>query len=246
MSSLEPNKIFAAVLVAGITAMFGGFIARELIHPHHPEKDAVTIEGLAEGDGSAVAAPMGPQPILHLIATADAAQGEKLSKACAACHSFEKGEPKKVGPNLWNVVGGPRGAKADFEYSEGMKKMGGAWSYADLNKFFYKPKSLIADTKMTYAGLKKAEDRAALIAWLRTKADSPDPMPSAAEIEAEAKELAPPAPAVAPDAAAPVVEGAAAPAEAATPVKEEPKEAAPVPLLPESESMKGAGKKSAH
>ncbi len=210
-SNLESNKIFAAILVAGITAMFGGFIARELVHPHMPETDAVAIEGAAV-EGGASAGPAMPEPILNLIATADIAQGEKLSKACASCHSFDKGGPNKIGPGLWNSVGGPRGAHAGFAYSEGMKAKGGSWTYNDLNHFLWKPKSFVSDTKMTYVGLKKPEDRAALIAWLRTKADSPHGLPSAGEIEQEAKELAPPAPAE----AAPA-EGAAAPVDAAKP-----------------------------
>jgi cytochrome c len=190
-SNLESNKIFAAILVAGITAMLGGFIARELVHPHMPETDAVAVEGAAV-EGGASSGPAMPEPILNLIATADIAQGEKLSKACASCHSFDKGGPNKIGPGLWNVVGGSKAAHAGFAYSEGMKAKGGAWTYNDLNHFLWKPKSFVSDTKMTYVGLKKPEDRAALIAWLRTKADAPHAMPSAGEIEQEAKELAPP------------------------------------------------------
>jgi len=190
-SNLESNKIFAAILVAGITAMFGGFLAKELVHPHMLETDAVAVEGAPEDTGGA-SGPAMPQPILNLIATADIAKGEKLSKACASCHSFEQGEPNKIGPNLWGAIGGPRGQHAGFAYSEGMKAKGGTWSYNDLNHFLWKPKSFVSDTKMTYVGLKKPEDRAALIAWLRTKAGSPKGLPSAGEIEQEAKELAPP------------------------------------------------------
>jgi cytochrome c len=207
-SNLESNKIFAAILVAGITAMFAGFLARELVHPHELENDAVTIEGTA-AEGGGASGPAMPEPILNLIATADIAKGEKLSKACAACHSFEKGEPGKVGPNLWNVVGGARASKPGFAYSEDMTKKGGSWSYNDLNHFIWKPKSFVPGTKMTFVGLKKGEDRAAVIAWLRTKADSPHALPSAGEIAQEAKELAPPAPA----------EGAAAAADAAKPAE---------------------------
>ena len=93
-NNLESNKIFAAILVAGITAMLGGFIARELVHPHMPETDAVAVEGAAV-EGGAASGPAMPEPILSLIATADIAQGEKLSKACASCHAFEKGGPNK-------------------------------------------------------------------------------------------------------------------------------------------------------
>lgn len=190
MSSFEMNKIFAAVLVAGIAAMFSGFIADHIVHPHAPAEDAVFVEGAPVEAGGPVA-PQLPEPVLHLVAEADPARGEKLSRACAACHSFEKGGPVKTGPPLWDVVGGPRAAK-DFAYSEGMEEMGGRWSYTDLNKFLWKPKKFIEDTKMNYIGLKKPEDRAAMIAWLRTLDGSPAPLPSQAQIEAEKAELAPP------------------------------------------------------
>lgn len=216
MSSLESNKIFAAILVAGITAMFAGFIAKELVHPHEIEKDAVAIEGAAE-EGGGVSAPTGPQPILHLIATADVAQGEKLSKACAACHSFQKGEPGKVGPNLWGTVGNKKAGHSGFAYSEDLVAMGGTWTYGDLNKFLYKPKAYVPGTKMSFVGLKKPEDRAAIIAWLRTLSDSPAALPSQGEIDAELAELAPPPTS---ETESPATEGASLPAPDAPPQKE--------------------------
>ena len=188
--------------------MLCGFVAEVMIHPPALETDVVRIEGAPEP--GAAAGPAGPEPILHLIATADIAKGEKLSKACASCHNFQKGEPAKIGPTLWDTVGHKKGGHAGFAYSEGMVAKGGTWTYADLNKFLYKPKAFVNGTKMSFIGLKKPEDRAAIIAWLRTLEDSPPPMPSQGEIDAEAAELAPPA--TAPAAAAPV-EGAA-PAEA--------------------------------
>lgn len=213
---MELNKIFAAVLVACITAMLAGFAAEVMTEGHELEKDAVTIEGGAEagsGGGSAVAAP---EPILSLIATADVAQGEKLSKACASCHSFDKGGAVKQGPNLWGVVGRNK-ASNDFPpgYSEGMKALGGAWDYSALNHFLWKPKKFVPGTKMTFLGLKKPEDRAAIIAWLRTLADSPHGLPSKGEIDAEAAELAPTPPAAAAPPAEAPKEGEHSPVEAA-------------------------------
>ncbi|MCB1651511.1 MAG: cytochrome c family protein [Alphaproteobacteria bacterium] len=187
MNSFQFNKIFAAVLVAGITAMLSGFISGKLVHAENLEQDAVPIvvaEAATSGAGEAKAA--GPEAITGLLATADVTKGEKLSKACAACHSFDKGGPDKVGPNLWGVVGGPKAHKADFAYSSGMAKKGGNWDYASLNEFLWKPKNYVKGTKMSYAGLKKTQDRADIIAWLRTLSDSPVALPSAAEVEAAA------------------------------------------------------------
>lgn len=193
MGGMEFNKIFAAVLVAGIIAMFGGFVAKKLVHPHKLEQNAYNIEAMEEGAGGGPAKAAGPDPILALIATADVTKGEKIAKACAACHSFNKGGPNGVGPNMWGTVGGPKHHAPGFAYSGALIETGGTtWTYAEMNKFLWKPKAYAPATKMSYAGLKKAEDRAALLAWMRTQADSPKPLPSEAEIAAEMAELAPP------------------------------------------------------
>jgi len=192
MGGMNFNKIFAAILVAGILAMFGGFIAKQLVHPHKLAEPAFNID-VVEVAGPGGAAPM-PEPILALIAAADVAKGEKIAKACAACHTFNKGGANGVGPNLYGVLGGPKDHAAGYAYSGALKEVGGGtWTYAELNKFLWKPKAYAKGTKMAYAGLKKPDDRAALLAWLRTQADSPKALPAAGEISAEAAELTPPA-----------------------------------------------------
>ena len=210
MGGMEFNKIFAAILVAGIIAMLGGFVAKQLVHPKKLAEPAYNIEVVEAATPGGKAA--GPDPILALIATADAAKGEKIAKACAACHTFTKGGPMGVGPNLYGIVGGPKDHMAGFAYSGALLEVGGStWTYSELNKFLWKPKAYAPATKMSYAGLKKPEDRAALIAFLRTQADSPKALPSDGEIAAENAELAPPPAAD----AAPVAGDAAAPAASA-------------------------------
>lgn len=193
MGGMEFNKIFAAVLIAGIIAMTGGFAGRLLVHGDKPETDAYTIEVVE------VLAPGAPEPkaepILAMIATADVTRGERVARACAACHTFTKGGANGVGPNLYNTVGGPKDHMAGYAYSGAILKNGGdVWTYAEMNKFLWKPKSYAPGTKMNYIGLKKPEDRAALIAWLRMQSDAPKALPSAGEIAAEEAELAPPTP----------------------------------------------------
>ncbi len=188
----EQTKIFAGVLVAGIVASLSGFVASKLSHPHKLEQNAFKIEGVAEA-GGAPAAEAKPEPILELIATGDTAKGQQVAKICASCHNFEKGGPNGLGPNLYGIVGRAKGSHKGFDYSAGMKAKGGNWTYEDLNHFLWKPKSFVDGTKMTFIGLKKPEDRVAVIAWLRTLSDSPAAPPTEADIAAEKAELAPPA-----------------------------------------------------
>lgn len=186
MNMMEFNKIFAALLVAGIIASLSGFITKELMHSEHPEEHAYKIEGVEEAGGhDAPAKPKTAEPVLAMIAGADIAQGEKLSRVCAACHSFTKGGANGTGPNLWGVVGAQKGYHAGFSYSKAIEEKGGSWDYASLNQFLWKPKAFVDGTKMNFIGLKKPEDRAAIIAWLRTLSDSPAPLPSSADIAAE-------------------------------------------------------------
>ena len=199
--SLETNKIFAAVLVAGITASLSGFLATKLVHEHELKENAYKIEGVAEeGGGPAVEAK--PEPVLAMLASADAAKGEQIAKVCATCHNFTKGGPNMIGPDLYGIVGRAKGGHEGFAYSDGMKKKGGNWTMSDLNHFLWKPKWFVEGTKMSFIGLKKPEDRAAVIAYLRTLSDSPAGMPSASDIAKEEAELKPAEPAKADDKAA--------------------------------------------
>ena len=116
------------------------------------------------------------EPILALLANADIDSGQKISKKCVACHGFDAGGANKVGPNLYNIVNKEQG-KADYAYSKTLASLSGKWTYEELNKFLYKPKLFYKGTKMNYAGLSKTKDRADLIAWLRTKSDSPVALP---------------------------------------------------------------------
>ena len=186
MDELRLNKVFAGFLFAALLLMAGVKIADVMVPHQELAENAYVIE-VAETTDIAAAAPVdtGPEPILALLAGADLGAGEKLSKKCSACHVFDAGGQNKVGPALWNVVNRPLGASEGYAYSDALAGFGGAWDYAALNAFLAKPKGYISGTKMNFAGLKKPQDRANLIAWMRARADSPAALPSADDIAAE-------------------------------------------------------------
>jgi cytochrome c len=142
-----------------------------------PAEEAAAPQTEADATQEAAAAETGGPDVMALIAGADPAQGQTIAKKCVTCHSFEQGGPNKVGPNLWNVVGGPHAHKQDYSYSLAMSGSGGVWDYASLDKFLANPREVVPGTKMSFAGLKKPEDRAAVIAYLRTLSDNPVPLP---------------------------------------------------------------------
>lgn len=203
--SFEWNKIFAAILVAGIVAKLAGFVAGQIVHSDKLEENAYRIEVAEDAGTAGPAAEQKAGPILALLAGADVEKGQKISKACVTCHTFEKGGEQRIGPNLWNIVNNKKAHIDGFAYSSTMASMGGSWTYENLNSFLWKPKDYAPGTKMNYIGLRKDEDRAAIIAWLRTLSDSPAALPSQGAIAAEAAEIAAAQAAAAP-AEAPVAE----------------------------------------
>jgi len=187
MDNLKTNKFLAAFLLAGLLAMGGGKIAEILVPDKELAENAYPIEvkEVAAGGHSATSSDKGPEPILALLASADVQSGMKLAKKCTACHEFSMDGKNKTGPMLWNIVDANKGMKDGFKYSEALVGMGGKWDYEALNAFLYKPKAYIKGTKMNFAGLKKPTDRANMIAYLRSLAETPVALPTQEQIAAE-------------------------------------------------------------
>ena len=171
MDELAFNKIAAAVLTAGIIAMVCGIIANIAVRPQRLEKPAYAIAGVEASKSAAAAggeAAKGPEPIQPLMASADAKAGEQLAKKCAVCHTFDKGGANKIGPNLYGIVGEDIAQGKGYEFSQALQAKHGKWDVESLNAWLYKPQDFAKGTKMTFAGLPKAKDRADVVAYLET------------------------------------------------------------------------------
>ncbi len=184
-ASLEANKIVGAILTAGIIASASGNLARILYKPEKLEEPVFRVEAAETGEAAVAEAEMTEEkPLAVLLAEADPENGAKVAKKCLSCHTVEKGGKDKVGPNLWGIVGRPLAANEGFAYSDALASLGGEWTYERLDAFIADPKGFAPGTKMSFAGIRKAEDRADLVAWLRTLADEPPPLPEAQEAAA--------------------------------------------------------------
>jgi cytochrome c len=183
MDSFELNKILGAILGTCLVLLVTSFTASALFAPVMPAKPGfeIAVKEAPEG-GAKEAAPPPSEPIEKLLQTASVEKGEASAKKCGACHTFEKGGPNRVGPNLYGIVGDARGeGRGGFNFSAAMKAKGGTWTYDDLNKFIANPKGFIPGTAMGFAGIPKDSERADVIDYLHTLSDSPVPLPTAAK-----------------------------------------------------------------
>ena len=203
--SLQPNKILGAVLAVAVVVFAVDFVsdqifakqdlktpgyvvdmnaapavvATEAPAPAAVEPDPNAPAADATQQAAVAPAASGVPPIEERLKTADVAAGEKTSKVCAACHSFADSGANKVGPGLWDVVNRKPGAHEGFKYSPAMVTFGEThtWDYATLDTYLTNPKTEVPGNKMAFAGVKKPEDRANLIAYLRSLSANPAPLP---------------------------------------------------------------------
>ena len=182
MSGLEVNKIIASIIVAILVVVIIGYAADIVMNIDPDEKKEVAYKIELPESNASVSATTSQietaiEPISALLMNASIEKGEKIYKKCGSCHNYEKGSGNKVGPNLWNIVNRSKASMDGFAYSDALAKSEGIWSYEELAAFVYKPKEYIIGTKMNFAGLKKVEDRANLVFFLRDQSDNPAPLP---------------------------------------------------------------------
>ena len=171
MNSFEINKIITAVLVT-ILVVFGIGKISDVIFDKD-DKNIVAYEVEAPEGLATLATSETSIDISALLALGDATHGEKVFKKCKACHSIKQGGGNKIGPKLWNVMFRPVGAITEYKYSKALSSYGKEWNWEEMNGFLIKPSKWIPNNKMGFGGLKKPEDRAAIILYMNEFSDNP-------------------------------------------------------------------------
>ncbi|MGI1662950.1 c-type cytochrome [Palleronia sp. KMU-117] len=162
------TKAVASVCGALLVFLMGAWLAETLYHTGGHGKDAEQAYVIPTGEDDAAEEEVVEEvPFAELFAAADPAAGERLFRACAACHKLEQGA-NGTGPYLWGVVGRPKHAAEGFGYSSAMMEQEGEWSPENLDAFLENPKGYTPGTAMSYNGMRDAGDRANLIAYLAT------------------------------------------------------------------------------
>lgn len=179
------NMGVGALLGTVFVLMSVSIASEGIFHSAHPEKEGFAIVAEETGGEDAGGEAVAAVPIATLLASADAGAGEAVFKKCASCHTSEKGGPNKVGPGLWDIVNRPIASHEGFSYSAGMTTFSEGhkvlWDYDHLNFFLEAPKKHVPGTAMGFVGLKKNDERANLIAYLRTLSDNPVALPTASD-----------------------------------------------------------------
>ena len=171
------NKIITSILLAIILVLGINKITDIIFDVEKPEKSAyqvASVSTVTETTSASLNTDSGD--IMALLASANVADGKKIFKKCAACHSIAKDGGNKIGPALWGVLGRKAGSVADYKYSKAMTAYGKPWSFEEMNGFLTKPKDWLKGTKMSFVGLKKETDRAAVILYMNKNTGSPLPL----------------------------------------------------------------------
>ncbi|MBC6402545.1 MAG: cytochrome c family protein [Hyphomonadaceae bacterium] len=173
---LEFNKIAAAVLATSLGYMLLREIPHFLIRVEKPEKPAYALE-IIEPAGPGEEEVELPFPQAEWVAAMVEADGVRVFRKCASCHNAEEDGDHSTGPNLWDIVGTAAAGKDGFNYSASLVNSGIVWDYETLDAYLERPSRRVSGTAMNFIGLKKPEDRAAVIEYMRVRSVSPPPKP---------------------------------------------------------------------
>jgi len=162
------TKIVGAFCGSLLIFLLGGWVSTSLFTiggGHGGEHEQAYLIETGGDEGADVEEGAQEVDFAALMQSADPANGEKLFKKCQACHTTEAGV-NKTGPTLHGVVGRQVDAIGDFAYSGALEAVADIWTPENLSHFLENPKSFAPGTKMSFAGFKKAQDRADVIAYL--------------------------------------------------------------------------------
>ncbi len=174
----------AFLAILGVN-LIGGFVMpqeKEIATTGYPVE--VPEEEVAVASNEPVERPSA----IPLIAMASAEDGARGFRACQSCHSVDAGGASGTGPNLHNIVGQAIAAVSNFGgYSDSLREIGGAWTYELLDDYLEDPKRLAPSGTMNFTGLKRVDQRAAVIKFLMANTENPPPLPEIVEEEPAAE-----------------------------------------------------------
>jgi cytochrome c len=179
------NRIAMAVLVALLLFFGTRTVINIASEEHAPDKPGYDVAGHEKPHGMKEEPDAdsggGGSEVLAMLPDADAAQGEADAGLCKICHTFDQGGASLIGPNLYNVVNKDI-ASSEFAFTGGLKGKDGDWTYENLDVWLTNPQAFAPGTSMAFPGIPDVKKRANIIAFLRSKADTPAPLP---EVSAE-------------------------------------------------------------
>ena len=171
------NKIIVSIVLTVILVVGINKITDAIYYVEKPEKSAYQVATVTTvASTTSAETSSGSGDIMAIFASTSAEEGAKVFKQCSACHSIAEGGKNKIGPALWGVLGRQVGSLPDYKYSKAMAAHGKKWTFEEMNGFLIKPKDWIKGTKMSYAGLKKEKDRAAVILYMNENTSNPLPL----------------------------------------------------------------------
>ncbi|WP_458693106.1 c-type cytochrome [Anaplasma capra] len=170
MSGFRFNRVATSILLASFIILLVSNVVDLVYNPDegHPRGYSVDVGGKDQpAAGKQASSEEQHIDLASLMSSANPERGKNVSKKCAACHTFDKGGPNKVGPNLWKIIGAKKCSSPGFTYSKALLSKGGDWSEEELFKFLMNPQGYASGTRMSFVGISKPQDIADLLAYIK-------------------------------------------------------------------------------